>query len=106
VKNHEGKLKRIVTATKRKSCPDEIDGVNFYFINDGAFLKHIAEKELLEHANVQRKYFSETVIALVSSNMCHGIDSLVIIDLYEMMNRGKNFGHFPKCIATIFIMPE
>jgi guanylate kinase len=93
VKNYEGKLKRIVTATTRKPRPGEVDGVHYCFIDGATFVKHIAEEKFSEHTNVHRKYFSATPIAPVSSNMPHGIDSLLIIDVHGMKSICKNFAN-------------
>jgi guanylate kinase len=106
VENYGSNLKRIVTATTREPRSGEVDGVDYCFIDEVTFLKYIAEKKFLEYANVHRKYFYGTPIAQVFSNMRHGIDSLLIIDVHGAMGIRKNFRQLAEHMVTIFIMPE
>ncbi|MDR1590947.1 MAG: guanylate kinase [Puniceicoccales bacterium] len=106
VENYSGNLKRIVTVTTRNPRPNEVDGVDYCFIDEATFLKYIAEEKFLEYANVHRKYFYGTPLAQVSSNMRHGIDSLLIIDVHGVRNIRKNFRQIANYVVTIFLMPE
>jgi guanylate kinase len=106
VDHYGGNLKRIVTVTTRKPRPNEVDGVDYCFIDEATFLKYVAEEKFLEYANVHRKYFYGTPLAQVSSNVRHGIDSLLIIDVHGVESIRKNFHQIANYMVTIFMMPE
>jgi len=42
----------VVTATTRPKRPDEVDGIDYFFISQDEFVKMIEQDELLEHAIV------------------------------------------------------
>ncbi len=46
----------VITATTREPRPDEIDGVNYFFLSEDEFAKMIEEGELLEYAVVYQDY--------------------------------------------------
>ncbi|MDR3317584.1 MAG: guanylate kinase [Puniceicoccales bacterium] len=99
-------LRRITTATTRAPRPDEVNDVDYCFIDEATFLKYIAEDKFLEYANVHKKYFYGTPIAPVLSNMRHGIDSLLIVDVQGIRSIRQRLHHLSRLIVTIFIMPE
>ncbi|MDR0590335.1 MAG: guanylate kinase [Puniceicoccales bacterium] len=99
-------LKKITTATTRAPRPGEVNGVDYCFIDEATFLKYIAEDKFLEYTNVYGKYFYGTPMAPVLSNIRHGIDSLLIIDVQGLVNIRKHFRHLLERMVTIFIIPE
>jgi guanylate kinase len=46
----------VVTATSRTPRPDEIHGVDYFFVSEETFKQMIAENELIEHAMVYGQY--------------------------------------------------
>ena len=46
----------VVTATSRPSRPEEVHGVDYFFVSEEAFQEMIAQDELLEHAIVYGQY--------------------------------------------------
>lgn len=46
-----------VSATTRRPRPGEIEGVNYFFIDEKKFKKMIDENEFLEYANVHNNYY-------------------------------------------------
>jgi len=51
----------IVTATTRPRRPDEIDGVHYHFLTDGAFRELIGRNALLEHADNHGHWYGSPV---------------------------------------------
>jgi guanylate kinase len=106
LQNFPGYLRKITTATTRIPRPGEVNGIDYCFIDEATFLKYIAEDKFLEYTNVHGKYFYGTPMATVLSNIRHGIDSLLIIDVQGLMNIRKHFRHLLKHMVAIFIVPE
>jgi guanylate kinase len=106
LENFNGKLKKIITATTRQPRPGEVDGIDYYFFEEPTFLHHIAEDKFLEYANVYGKCYYGSPVAPVLSNLKHGVDSLLVIDVHGMANVCKNFPQLIPYIVKIFIMPE
>ncbi|MDE6576096.1 MAG: guanylate kinase [Opitutales bacterium] len=98
-------LRRIVTVTTRPPRPEEREGIDYFFIDEPAFLRYIAEDKFLEYANVHRRYFYGTPIGAVFSNLRRGIDSLLIVDVQGMRQVRKRLQGLG-CVTTIFLMPE
>ena len=46
----------VITATTRKKRPNEVHGVDYFFVTEQEFLELIAKDELLEHALVYKDY--------------------------------------------------
>ncbi|MFN2110546.1 MAG: guanylate kinase [Anaerolineae bacterium] len=46
----------VVTATSRPPRPDEVDGVDYFFVSESEFQEMIRQDELLEHAMVYGQY--------------------------------------------------
>jgi guanylate kinase len=46
----------VVTATSRPPRPDEVHGVDYFFVSEDTFQQMIAEDELIEHAIVYGQY--------------------------------------------------
>ena len=106
IKMHSNSLRKIVTATTRLPRPGEIDGVDYCFLDEATFLRYIAEDKFLEYANVHKKYYYGTPIDQVMSNIRHGINSLLIVDVQGMLAIRKRFSFMQENIVSIFITPE
>ena len=70
-----------VSATTRKPRPGEVDGVNYYFVDDDEFDRMIAEGELLEHATVHNAYRYGTPRRPIEQALAAGRSVLLEIDL-------------------------
>ncbi|AGW41282.1 guanylate kinase [Leifsonia xyli subsp. cynodontis DSM 46306] len=70
-----------VSATTRSPRPGEIDGVNYYFVDDAAFDRMIAAGDLLEHATVHNAYRYGTPRAPIEKALDEGRSVLLEIDL-------------------------
>ncbi|MDR2200653.1 MAG: guanylate kinase [Puniceicoccales bacterium] len=106
VEHCRGRLKKIVTVTTRMARPGEIDGVDYLFMDEETFLKHVEEDKFLEYASIHRKHFYGTPMEPVLGNVRRGIDSLLLVDVQGMMHIRRRLGHLSRQIVTIFIRPE
>ncbi|AAT88963.1 guanylate kinase [Leifsonia xyli subsp. xyli str. CTCB07] len=70
-----------VSATTRSPRPGEVDGVNYYFVDDAAFDRMIAAGDLLEHATVHNAYRYGTPRAPIEKALDDGRSVLLEIDL-------------------------
>jgi len=70
-----------VSATTRAPRPGEVDGVNYYFVDDAEFDRMIAEGELLEYATVHNAYRYGTPRAPIEDALEQGRSVLLEIDL-------------------------
>ncbi|MFE4951414.1 guanylate kinase [Leifsonia sp. NPDC056665] len=70
-----------VSATTRAPRPGEIDGVNYYFVDDAEFDRMIEEGELLEHATVHNAYRYGTPRGPIEAALEQGRSVLLEIDL-------------------------
>jgi guanylate kinase len=70
-----------VSATTRRPRPGEIDGVDYYFVDDAEFDRMIAEHELLEWAKVHNSHRYGTPRAPIERALTDGRSVLLEIDL-------------------------
>jgi guanylate kinase len=70
-----------VSATTRAPRPGEIDGVNYYFVDDAEFDRMIADGELLEYATVHNAYRYGTPRGPIDEALEAGKSVLLEIDL-------------------------
>ena len=70
-----------VSATTRAPRPGEVDGVNYYFVDDSEFDRMIAEGELLEYATVHNAYRYGTPRGPIDRALEAGRSVLLEIDL-------------------------
>jgi len=70
-----------VSATTRAPRPGEIDGVNYYFVDDAEFDRMIADGELLEYATVHNAYRYGTPRRPIEGALEAGKSVLLEIDL-------------------------
>lgn len=68
-----------VSCTTRNPRPNEIDGVNYFFISKEEFEKNIKEDKFLEHANFAGNYYG-TKKKYVRQKMDEGYNVLLEID--------------------------
>jgi len=70
-----------VSATTRAPRPGEVDGVNYYFVDDEEFDRMIEEGELLEYATVHNAYRYGTPRGPIEKALDDGKSVLLEIDL-------------------------
>ena len=70
-----------VSATTRAPRPGEVDGVNYYFVDDAEFDRMIADGELLEYATVHNAYRYGTPRKPIERALDEGKSVLLEIDL-------------------------
>lgn len=68
-----------VSCTTRNPRPNEIDGINYFFISKEEFEKNIKEDKFLEHANFAGNYYG-TKKKYVRQKMDEGYNVLLEID--------------------------
>lgn len=68
----------IVTATTRPRRPDEVNGVHYHFLDDGAFRALIEQGELLEHAD-NHGYWYGSPVDQVRGILAAGRDAILTI---------------------------
>ena len=78
--HHQGVLLS-VSATTRAPRPGEVDGVNYYFVDDAEFDRMIAQGEMLEWATVHNAYRYGTPRAPIDAALAEGKSVLLEIDL-------------------------
>lgn len=89
-----------ISHTTRKMRPNEIDGVNYFFINQAQFKQMIDENQFIEYAEVYGNYYG-TNIKTIQQFLDNGRDIILEIDHQGAMQI-KNI--FPDAVL-IFIAP-
>tara|TARA_B100001996_G_scaffold275955_1_gene216653 strand:- start:168 stop:803 length:636 start_codon:yes stop_codon:yes gene_type:complete len=91
-----------ISHTTRKPRISEIDGEDYYFVNDEEFKKLISEKKFLEHAKVFKNYYG-SLEENVSKKLDNGQNIIFDIDWQgtEQIKKKK----LKYKIITIFILP-
>lgn len=69
-----------VSFTTRKPRDGEVDGVNYYFVDQAEFERMIREGELLEYANYSGNYYG-TSAKLIDEKLAQGTDVLLDIEV-------------------------
>lgn len=81
VRDHYPEVRHSVSVTTRPTRPGEIHGVHYFFIDDEAFDRMLANDQLLEWATVHNKYRYGTPRNLVLEAARRGEPMLLEIDL-------------------------
>jgi len=89
-----------ISHTTRLKRPGEMDGVNYYFIDEAAFQKMIKNKEFLEYATIFDHHYG-TSRRWVEYTLTRGLDVILEIDWQGHQQIKKLF---PEAIG-IFILP-
>jgi len=93
-------LKVSVSATTRKPRVGEIDGQNYFFIDEENFVNKIKNEEFLEYASVYGNYYG-TPKKAVLKELENGNDIILEIDIQGALKVKENY---PKGVF-IFILP-
>jgi guanylate kinase len=94
-----------VSCTTRVPRAGEMDGEDYHFISEEAFLQRIAAGEFLEHAKVHGKYYG-TLREPILSNLRKGVDVLIDVDTQGAAAiRAVQDDFVRRALADVFIMP-
>tara|TARA_Y100000992_G_scaffold288193_1_gene241685 strand:- start:91 stop:720 length:630 start_codon:yes stop_codon:yes gene_type:complete len=96
------KLYTSISHTTRTPRPNEINGIDYYFINKKVFQKMIDESKFLEHANVFGNFYGTTKESVINK-LNSGKNVLFDIDWQgtdQIKNNNLNYK-----LVTIFILP-
>ncbi|HLB41567.1 MAG TPA: guanylate kinase [Gammaproteobacteria bacterium] len=89
-----------ISHTTRPKRPNEMHGINYYFIDTNEFEKMIGEHQFLEHAVIFDHYYGTSKL-MVEETLAQGIDVILEID-WQGHQQIKQL--FPHAIG-IFILP-
>lgn len=90
-----------ISMTTRKPRPGEIDGVDYFFVNDETFRKAIENDEFLEYANYVDNYYG-TPLEYVEKNRNEGKNVVLVI---EMDGAKKVLSKVKDNVISIYIIP-
>ncbi len=91
-----------ISATTRSQRPQEVDGQNYFFINEEDFVQMVDSDQFVEHANVFGNYYG-TPKKMVEDALKNG--SEVIFDIDWQGARQIREKYDPDSIISIFILP-
>lgn len=89
-----------ISMTTRKPRVGEIDGINYYFVQEDYFKKMVEERELLEYAKVYDNYYG-TPKRKVLEKLNQGKDVILEIDIQGALKVKSQFSEG----VFIFIVP-
>ena len=101
LKNRSGKFHFVVTANTRAPRPDEMEGVDYFFVSKERFEEMIRNDELVEWAHVYGDY-KGVPKAQIESALASGKDVLMRLDV-QGAKKIKNL--YPEAIL-IFLLPS
>jgi guanylate kinase len=97
----DGEATMSVSATTRPRRPGEVEGVDYFFVDDGEFDRMIASGEFVEWAHVFAHRYG-TPKAPVKAALRNGQDILFDIDWQGARQLEPDFGEH---LVTIFLLP-
>src|ERR1041385_8872344 len=100
-------MSRAVTCTTRPPREGERDGVDYYFLDAGSFLKRVQAGNFLEHATVFGNSYG-TLKSEVLSKMRQGKDVLLVIDVQgaaTIRERAEEDPELKRALLTVFLAP-
>lgn len=89
-----------ISMTTRDRRGQEVDGVDYYFVDEKTFIKNIKKDNFLEYAKVYDKYYGTPKDEVVK-RLKKGIDVVLVIDIQGALNIKRLF----KDAIFIFVMP-
>ena len=101
VLEHDKKISISVSATTRKPRPGEVDGRDYYFVDEAEFMRRRDTGELLEWAKVFGNYYA-TPRAPVVKALEEGRDVLFDIDWQGTQQLKERL---PQDLVRVFILP-
>jgi guanylate kinase len=100
-------MARAITCTTREPRGDEKDGVDYYFLDAGSFLKRVQAGNFLEHATVYGQSYG-TLKSEVLGKLRTGKDVLLNIDVQGAAAVRKCAEEDPelkRALVTVFLTP-
>lgn len=93
---------RLVTATTRHPRPGEVDGVDYHFLTEEAFLKALAEGDIPEHRYIETlgTHYG-TYLPDIRTRIAAGETVIAHLDIIGARYLKKHFN-----ATTIFILPD
>lgn len=89
-----------ISHTTRKKRPLEVNGINYYFVDEAQFKSLIAENDFLEHARIFNHYYG-TSKKWVQETLQSGMDVILEIDWQGYQQIKKALPH----TIGVFILP-
>ncbi len=100
-------MSRAVTCTTRPPREGERDGVDYYFLDAGSFLKRVQAGNFLEHATVYGNSYG-TLKSEVLSKLRQGKDVLLNVDVQgaaSIRARAEEDAELKRSLVTVFLTP-
>ncbi|EEF62232.1 guanylate kinase [Pedosphaera parvula] len=104
---YPGSMTRAVTCTTRAPREGEKDGVDYYFIDAGSFLKRLQAGNFLEHATVYGNSYG-TLKSEVLGKLRQGKDVLLSVDVQgatTIRNQAEDEPELKKAMIQVFLTP-
>jgi guanylate kinase len=101
-------LTRAITCTTREPRDGEQDGVDYYFLDAGSFLKRVQAGNFLEHATVYGNSYG-ILKAEVLSKLRQGNDVLLNVDVQgaaTIRQKAAEDHELARALVTIFLTPR
>lgn len=94
-----------VSCTTRKPRPGEVDGRDYFFLEEADFLGRVARGELFEHAQVHGRWYG-TLKSYVADNLKRGVDVILDVDVQGAAQvRECDDELVRRCLVDVFILP-
>jgi guanylate kinase len=100
-------MTRAVTCTTREAREGEHDGVDYYFLDAGSFLKRVQAGNFLEHATVYGNSYG-TLKSEVLGKLRQGKDVLLNVDVQgaaTIRERAEEDPELKRALVTVFLTP-
>ncbi len=100
-------MARAITCTTREPRGDEKDGVDYYFLDAGSFLKRVQAGNFLEHATVYGQSYG-TLKSEVLGKLRSGKDVLLNIDVQgaaAVRKCAEDDPELKRALVTVFLTP-
>src|ERR1043165_5512771 len=104
---HQPNTVRAITCTTREPRPGEKDGVDYYFLEAGIFLKRVQALNFLEHATVYGNSYG-TLKSEVLGKLRQGKDVLLSVDVQgaaTIRARAEEDAELKRSLITVFLTP-
>lgn len=104
---YPGTMTRAITCTTRQPREGEKDGVDYYFIDAGSFLKRLQAGNFLEHATVYGNSYG-TLKSEVLGKLRAGKDVLLSVDVQgatTIRNQAEDEPELKKAMIQVFLTP-
>src|SRR5580765_7314930 len=100
-------MTRAITCTTREPREGEKDGVDYYFLDAGTFLKRVQAGNFLEHATVYGNSYG-TLKSEVLGKLRAGKDVLLNVDVQgaaTIRTQAVEDGELKRALVTVFLTP-